>query len=53
MDNASKPFVWLKIEAIDTFEDPERVKFLTPKIFDFFTNELNMAEVKPVPNLIP
>ena len=45
MDNASKPYVWLKIEAIGTFEDPENIKVLTPKLFEFFTNELKIEQV--------
>jgi len=43
-DNADKPYVWLKIEAIGTFEDPENVKVLVPQLFDFFTTELNMEQ---------
>merc|ERR1712212_699605 len=45
-DNASKPYVWLKIEAIGTFEDPENIKVLTPKLFDFFTTELGIEQVR-------
>lgn len=43
-DNSDKPFVWLKIEAIGTFEDPENIKDLTPKLFDFFNTELNIDQ---------
>jgi len=43
-DNADKPYVWLKIEAIGTFEDPENIKVLTPKLFDFFSSELNIEQ---------
>merc|ERR1712154_702558 len=43
-DNSDKPFVWLKIEAIGTFEDPENIKDLTPKLFDFFTTELSIDQ---------
>ena len=44
-DNADKPYVWLKIEAIGTFEDPENIKDLTPKLFNFFSSELNIEQV--------
>merc|ERR1719233_1873332 len=44
-NNADKPYVWLKIEAIGTFEDPENIKILTPKLFDFFSSELNIEKV--------
>eukprot|EP00092_Neocalanus_flemingeri_P048936 GFUD01056070.1.p1 GENE.GFUD01056070.1~~GFUD01056070.1.p1 ORF type:complete len:127 (-),score=30.48 GFUD01056070.1:9-389(-) len=43
-DNSDKPYVWLKIEAIGTFEDPENIKVLTPKLFDFFKNELTIEQ---------
>ena len=43
-DNASKPYVWLKIEAIGTFEDPETVKTLTPQIFQFLTEDLKLEK---------
>ena len=45
MNNAGKPYVWLKIEAIGTFEDPENIKALTPKLFEFFKTELNIEQV--------
>merc|ERR1719430_636042 len=35
----SRPFLFLRIEAIDTFKDPEKVKMLTPKIYEFWQNE--------------
>lgn len=44
--------MWLKIEAIGTFEDPENIKVLTPKLFDFFTNELNIEQVNNLCSLI-
>eukprot|EP00091_Calanus_sinicus_P019328 TRINITY_DN4806_c0_g1_i4.p1 TRINITY_DN4806_c0_g1~~TRINITY_DN4806_c0_g1_i4.p1 ORF type:complete len:123 (-),score=41.50 TRINITY_DN4806_c0_g1_i4:109-477(-) len=52
-DNASKPYVWLKIEAIGTFEDPENIKVMTPKLFDFFTNELNIEQEAILMNFYP
>jgi len=43
-DNADKPFVWLKLEAISNFEDPENVKTINPKIYEFLENELNIQK---------
>ena len=45
-ENADKPFVWLKLEAISNFEDPENVKAINPKIYEFLENELNIEKVK-------
>merc|ERR1711997_204771 len=43
-ENDDKPFVWLKIEAISNFEDPENVKRLTPLLFNFLETELKMEK---------
>lgn len=37
------PFVWLKIEAI-AFDDVEKLKSMTPKIYSFFQQELKIDE---------
>lgn len=42
--NGGGPFLLLRIEAIDTFKDPEKVKMLTPKIFEFWQKEYYDAE---------
>ena len=43
--NADKPFVWLKLEAITNFEDPEKVKSLTPLLYGFMKDELKLEKV--------
>jgi len=43
-NNADNPYVWLKIEAIGTFQEPENVKMLSPKIFEFFSSEANVEK---------
>ena len=43
--NADKPFVWLKLEAITNFEDPEKVKSLTPLLYGFMEDELKLEKV--------
>ena len=43
-DNADKPFVWLKIEAITNFEDPEKVRVLTPQLYRFLEDELKLEK---------
>ena len=43
--NADKPFVWLKLEAITNFEDPENVKSITPLLYDFMKDELKLEKV--------
>jgi len=43
-NNAAAPFVLLKIEAIGTFQEPENVKMLSPKIFEFFAAEANIEK---------
>merc|ERR1712080_807925 len=43
----SKPvpaFIWLKVEAIGTFQDPEVVKRITPDIFHFFAEEAKVGK---------
>jgi len=42
--NADKPFVWLKLEAITNFEDPEKVKSLTPLLYGFMKDELKLEK---------
>merc|ERR1712154_565648 len=42
--NADKPFVWLKLEAITNFEDPERAKPLTTQLYSFLENELKLEK---------
>ena len=44
-DNQNKPFVWLKIEAISSFEDPENVKSLTPLLYNFMETDLQLEKV--------
>ena len=60
-NNAAAPFVWLKIEAIGTFkvlficldyfiykkmlQEPENVKMISPKIFEFFAAEAKVEKV--------
>merc|ERR1712109_118786 len=43
-NNANNPYVWLKIEAIGTFQEPENVKMLSPKIFEFFSSEAKVEK---------
>ena len=44
--NADKPFVWLRLEAISNFEDPAKVKSLTPLLYSFMKDELKLEKVK-------
>ena len=44
-DNSSKPFVWLKLESINNFDDPATVKTLTPQIYQFLQSELQFEKV--------
>ena len=44
--NADKPFVWLRLEAITNFEDPAKVKSLTPLLYSFMKDELKLEKVK-------
>merc|ERR1712080_395893 len=43
-DNATSSFIWLKVEAIGTFQDPEVVKRITPDIFHFFAEEAKVGK---------
>ena len=43
--NADKPFVWLRLEAITNFDDPEKVKTLTTQLYSFLENELKFEKV--------
>jgi len=42
--NADKPFVWLRLEAITNFDDPEKVKTLTTQLYSFLENELKFEK---------
>ena len=44
-DNADKPFVWLQLESINSYDDPEKVKSLTPLLYSFLQSELNIEKV--------
>merc|ERR1712083_1127577 len=44
-DNQDKPFVWLKLEAISSFEDPENVRSLTPLLYNFMETDLQLDKV--------
>ena len=46
--NSDKPFVWLRLEAISNFEDPAKVKSLTPLLYSFMKEELKLEKVKIV-----
>jgi len=49
-NNSDSPYVWLKIEAIGTFKDPENVKLLCPKIFEFFAKEAQVEQDQLIVN---
>lgn len=42
--NSDKPFVWLRLEAISNFEDPAKVKALTPLLYSFMKEELKLEK---------
>ena len=44
-DNADKPFVWLQLESINSYDDPEKVKSLTPLLYSFLESELKIEKV--------
>ena len=37
--------MWLKIEAISNFENPDNVRTLTPQLYNFLETELKMEKV--------
>ena len=45
-DNADKPFVWLQLESINSYDDPEKVKSLTPLLYSFLQSELQIEKVE-------
>ena len=45
-DNADKPFVWLKLDSINSYDDPEKVKSLTPLLYSFLESELKIEKVE-------
>ena len=45
-DNADKPFVWLQLESINSYDDPEKVKSLTPLLYSFLQSELKIEKVE-------
>ena len=44
--NADKPFVWLQLESINSYDDPEKVKSLTPLLYSFLQSELKIEKVQ-------
>ena len=44
-DNADKPFVWLKLEAIGNFEDSENVKTINKSLYNYLETEMNLEKV--------
>ena len=50
-DNADKPFVWLKLDSINSYDDPEKVKSLTPLLYTFMQTELKLEKVKYISHL--
>ena len=45
-DNADKPFVWLKLDSINSYDDPEKVKSLTPLLYTFLETEMKLEKVR-------
>ena len=45
-ENADKPFVWLQLESINSYDDPERVRSLTPLLYTFLESELKIEKVR-------
>jgi len=43
-DRADKPYMLLRIEAVKTFESPDNVKLLTPKIYQFLQGEIDIKQ---------
>merc|ERR1712141_790625 len=43
-EKADKPFVWLKLESINSYDDPEKVKSLTPLLYSFLESELKIEK---------
>ena len=44
-DNSDKPFVWLKLEAIGNFEDPENVKAINNSLYNYLETEMKLEKV--------
>ena len=44
-DNADKPFVWLKLEAIGNFEDTEKVKTINNSLYNYLETEMKLEKV--------
>merc|ERR1712045_570983 len=43
-DNQDMPFVWLKLDSINSYDDPEKVKSLTPLLYTFMETEMKLEK---------